>query len=259
MNRIITIVIVVLLLAAVVSAGCIGAQIRGSGNLKTETYDLGDFDKVDIGYAFKVNIVQDGYFKVEVTADDNVFKYIRVTKMGNTLRIQVDPVTLIGSPTLEADISMPKLTGLEFSGATSGTVSGFDSADDLDLDLSGASSLDLNGITAGDIKFDVSGASKADGDLYAGNIDFDVSGASTVKLEGSGADIVIDGSGASNVDLEDFEVNNADVALSGASKSIVNLTGKLDADLSGASNLKYIGEPAMGTVNTSGGSNLSKK
>ena len=56
-----------------------------------------------------------------------------------------------------------------------------------------------------------------------------------------------------------FMVNNADIRFSGASTGTVNLDGRLDADLDGASKLEYIGEPTMGTVNTSGASKLSKK
>jgi hypothetical protein len=37
----------------------------------------------------------------------------------------------------------------------------------------------------------------------------------------------------------------------------VNVGGTLDVDLSGASNLSYFGEPKMGKIDISGGSNLS--
>ena len=78
-------------------------------------------------------------------------------------------------------------------------------------------------------------------------------------MEGSANDIVVDASGANRVKLAAFPVSNADVSLGGASSGTVNLDGRLDADLSGASKLSYIGEPTMGTINTSGASTLSKK
>ena len=154
---------------------------------------------------------------------------------------------------------MPKLRSLELSGATQGTVSGFSSTENLDIEVSGASSIELVDISAGDVKFDVSGASKVTGDIIAGNTDFDISGASTVQLEGSAGDMVVDADGASRVKLTGFTVNNADVRLGGASTGMVNLDGRLSANLSGASKLWYIGEPTMGIINTSSGSTLSKK
>jgi hypothetical protein len=105
----------------------------------------------------------------------------------------------------------------------------------------------------------VSGASTVSGDITAGNVDFDISGASTIQLEGSANDMVADVSGASRFNLDDFIVNNADVDISGASTGTINLNGRLDASVSGASTLLYIGEPAMGTIDISGASTLRKK
>ena len=44
----------------------------------------------------------------------------------------------------------------------------------------------------------------------------------------------VDASGDGHVKLADFSVRNADITLSGASNGMVNLSGKLDANLSGA-------------------------
>jgi hypothetical protein len=63
-------------------------------------------------------------------------------------------------------------------------------------------------------------------------------------------------SGASEVDLGDFMTENVDINLSGASDGIVNLTGTLNADLSGASELRYYGNPTMGDIDTSGVSKI---
>jgi len=54
-------------------------------------------------------------------------------------------------------------------------------------------------------------------------------------------------------------VGNANIILSGASDGTINLDGRLDADLSGASTLEYIGEPTLGSLDISGASNLTKK
>jgi hypothetical protein len=168
-------------------------------------------------------------------------------------------VLSLGSVTLKAKVTMPQLRALEFSGATRGSVSDFSSAEDLDVEVSGASSLYLENILAGDVEFEVSGASKITGDIATGDADFDISGASTIELEGSSIDIVVEASGASRVKLADFSIDNADVKLSGASSGIVKLDGRLDVDLSGASKLEYMGQPIMGTINISGGSSLSSK
>jgi hypothetical protein len=211
----------------------------GSGNLEIETYAFTDFNKVEISSAFEFEIEQSSSYSIEITADDNIMEYVRVSQDGQTLKIGLRPATWIGPATLKASVTMPELSGLDVSGASRGTVSNFSSTEDLDIV--------------------VSGASRVTGDIVAGNVDFDISGASTVQLEGSADDMVADVSGASSLHLDDFTVNNADVDFSGASSGTVNLDGRLDADVSGASRLWYIGEPTMGNIDTSGASTVSKK
>ncbi len=258
MKKAIVAVLTVVLLTSGLLAGC-GGVLKGSGNLETQTFDFTGFTSVDVGHAFEVEIIQSDSYSVTITADDNLFKYIQVSKEGETLKISLKPLTTFGSATLRAEITMPQLRGLALSGATRGTVSGFSSTENLDIEVSGASSLDLDEMSAGDIEFEISGASRVTGDIIASDADFEVSGASTVQLQGSASDIVIDVSGASRAELAAFPVNNADVKLSGASRGTVNMDGRLDVNLSGASKFSYIGEPTLGDINVSGGSTISKK
>jgi len=211
----------------------------GSGNLETEEYAFTEFTEVEISSAFEFEIEQSSSYSINVTADDNIMEYVQVSQDGSTLKIELRRVIWLGPVILKASVTMPQLHGLDVSGASRGTVSNFSSTEDLAIM--------------------VSGASRVAGEITAGNVDFDISGASTIQLEGSANDMVADVSGASRFNLDDFTVNNADVDLSGASSGTINLNGRLDADLSGASKLWYIGEPTMGDINTSGASTISKK
>ena len=49
-----------------------------------------------------------------------------------------------------------------------------------------------------------------------------------------------------------MSVQDAAVNAGGASTVTVNLSGRLDADASGASNVYYLGTPTLGTLETSG-------
>jgi len=238
--------IIIIAIVAAVAVTCTVLILRGwpgvligSGNLETKEYAFTNFTEVEIGSAFEFEIKQSSSYSINVTADDNVIHYVQVSKDGQTLTIRLRRVSFLGPVTLRASVTMPQLRGLTASGASHGTVSDFSSTEDLDIT--------------------VSGASRVTGDITAGNAEFDISGASTIQLEGSANDMVADVSGASRFNLDDFTVNNADVDFSGASSGTINLDGRLDADLSGASTLWYIGEPTMGTIDISGASTLSKK
>jgi len=227
MKKLIAAALVVIILALGLLAGC--------GTVRTQTYNFTDFTRVEVGYAFQVEVIQSDSYSISITASEDLFNFIQVTKEGDTLKIGL---TQYVKGTKKAEITMPDLRAINLSGATKGTIKGFSSSDDFYLDLSGASSLN--------------------GDLTAGDVDFDVSGASTLKLDGSAQDMVVNASGDGHVKLAGFSVRNADVTLSGASNGTVNLDGRLDADLSGASHLKYVGEPTLGDVDISGSSTISK-
>jgi len=229
---------------AVLLAGCTlsGPQsLVGSGNRVTVEKDLSGFSKIQASSAFQVGITQSEDYSVVITVDEKVEPYLDVTVQGDTLRIAVRPgLTLAGAAfPLNAKVSMPRLTGLDLSGASRATVSGFKSEDSLDAVLSGASGLD--------------------GQMETGDVRLGASGASRITLSGKGQKMALELSGASQGNLQDFLVTDAAVELSGASRATVNATGKLDADVSGASALRYMGNPTMGSVKSSGASTIQPK
>jgi hypothetical protein len=238
--------IIIIAIVAAVAVICTVLVLRGwpgvligSGNLETEEYAFTNFTKVEISTAFEFEIKQSSSYSINVTADDNVIDYVQVSQDGQTLKIRLGTVPSLRLVTLRASVTIPQLHGLTVSGASRGTVSDFSSTEGLNITISGAS--------------------RVTGDITAGNVEFDISGASTVQLEGSANDMIAIVSGASHLNLDAFIVNNGDVNFSGASSGTVNLNGRLDANISGASRLWYIGEPTMGTIDTSGASRISKK
>jgi hypothetical protein len=134
---------------------------------------------------------------------------------------------------------MPALVGLGLSGASQATVSGFQSSGDLEVGLSGASSLR--------------------GDVKAGRARFSLSGASEMDLRGSAGDLEIHASGSSEADLSAFAVGDAEVVVSGASSVTVNPEGRLDVHASGSSEVYYLGSPTLGTLSTSGDSSVERR
>ena len=227
------------LLTAVLTAGALACDdaVRGSGNVVTEEMAFADFTGIEASHAFVVDIVQSDSFSVTIRVDDNILDMLDVSSEGDTLRLRLDRGVSLRDVTMEASITMPALARLRLSGAARASVSGFRSLDELDIELSGAS--------------------KLDGDLEAGETDIEASGASKVTLGGSATGLTIRGSGASKLDLADFTVDTAEVRLSGASEATLHARERIDpVDLSGASRLRYLGNPSLGHVNTSGAASL---
>lgn len=211
------------------------------GDLETREFAIKDFSSVQVGGTFEVEIIRSEEFGIKITADEGLFKNLNVVKDGDTLKIShakhIAWFSRITRP--KARITMTVLKGLQLSGASRCRVSGFSSTENFKLGLSGASSLS--------------------GEITAGDTEFDLSGAGKVELTGSAKDVVVNASGANQLELGAFSVNNAAIRLTGANRTTIKMTGRLDARLTGASSLSYIGSPVMGEIRTSGASRLGKK
>ena len=232
------VLLVALLLVALLSACSPGdGTMFGSGNVVSREFAIRDFDRVDAGAAFNVDIRQGESYSVMIRIDDNLVECLDVYASGRTLHIGFKPECWINNATtMEAQITMPELVGVNLSGASHGTITGFKSSKGLGVELSGASSLQ--------------------GDIEAGDVRVDISGASHVTLTGSGGNLTAGASGASGIDLRAFPVKDASVELSGASSATVYPSGRIDVGASGASHLYYMGHPTLGRVETSGASSI---
>ncbi len=288
----------VVVAVAALSSGCGWfVTTKNAGPITTREYDLSGFTGVDIGYGFTVTITRSDAFSVKITAREGLFQQIRVDKSGNTLRVSVtQPNMLFGAGPFEADIAMPQLSGLEFSGAVHATVSGFQSDNPLTATVSGGSTLDLE-VRTGDFRGDISGASHVTANIKTGRADIELSGGSELRLEadtgafvlessgashtsgrltatstslhqnggseiqlsGAGGNLRLIESGASSARLAGFTLNNVDADLSGGSRADLDTDGTLSVVLSGASVLTYGGHPVLGHTDITGGSRLEPR
>jgi hypothetical protein len=220
-------------------AGCTFPRlsgVMGSGRPVTRDYPITDFSRVEVQNAFDATIRQGDEFKVSVTVDDNLLDYLVVDKVGDTLVIRFDNRNAVSfrSNNQAAAITLPKLEGVK---------------------ASGASAVRLMDVTS-DGRFDaeLSGASRLTGVLDAPELRLEESGASNALLNGTVPKVDLALSGASTSDLSHVLAQALSARVSGASSATVNASESLDFDLSGASTLRYLGEPSISLQNVSGGS-----
>ena len=195
-------------------------EVTGSGNLVTKEEFFSDFNAVDAENGFNVEISKSDTYYIQVMADDNVMEFVSVSKSGDTLRVGLEWGTKVNSATLKIKIMMPDLQEIELSGGSKGKIEDFITSNSLSVDLSGGSQL--------------SGSGEAE---Y----------------------LTMDISSGSQLDFSDYPVGDVNIELSGGSQATINLDGTLNADLNGGSQLHYFGEPSMGDIDISGGSQLNEK
>jgi hypothetical protein len=259
MKKAVTCLTLALLLAMFLGAHGCGGTVTGSGEIATWDMVYDDFNRIEVSSAFDVTIARADSYLVRITIDKTLYEYLKIDQRGDTLRINLKPnYTYIGTKQ-QAVINLPDLRRLKLSDASKAVVSGFSFSHSLDFELHDASQLTLGHTIAGNCGFSLSDASQVNGVIEMDDGNFKLSSASFLELQGSADDINIDASGASCVDLPDFAVLTADIHLSSASDAVVNVSTRMDVDLSGASNLEYIGSPKLGKFDMSGGSTLNQR
>jgi hypothetical protein len=246
-----------LLAIPLVGSGCSGGSV-------TNPYELSNFTRLDIQNAFDVQIVQSGTYSITITSSESLLDYLSVVQEGEAVIIKLHPNHpftdfVLMKKVLKAKITMPVLSSLSLSGACKCSVTGFESTSTLDLNVSGASELKLNGIETGDANIIISGDSGITGKLTAVNTKFDVSGASRADIDGTGEDVQLNASGASKVDLEGFINQTATITLSGSSQTTIDTREHLDFSLSGASSLFFLSNPITGKTEVLGASTVKHK
>lgn len=195
--------------------GCNLQDIRGSGVIVSEEFDTADFDRAEIAGVWEATINQADEHRVVVHIDDNLLKHVDVEVDDGVLKVDLDRgLSFFG--TMRVSIDTPTLIGVESSGASTtvldnidsptftikvdgaSTVVGHGTATALDVEVNGASFVDLSDVEATAAKVDVNGASSVDL-TGAQTVEGDANGASEV-IVATGARVQIESSGASDVE-----------------------------------------------------------
>jgi RNA polymerase sigma factor (sigma-70 family) len=247
----------------------------GSGKEGKKEIKVADFDALDIHLPMQVRVKQGKAFSVVIIGDDNLLEIPRIDKDGNTLKISATKRSWRTKQTLTAQITMPALQKVHLNSASRMTIEDFKSIKDFNAAITGASKLDgaieaknvkldASGAskvtlkTSGDINATITGASNLDGSIESQNVKLNASAASKVKLKGSAKKGILSASGACHLELGDLALETANVKLTGASHAAIQVKTKLDYSLSGASKLRYQGNPTIGQAHSTGASSLRR-
>lgn len=92
--------------------------------------------------------------------------------------------------------------------------------------------------------------------LSGGSVSVELSGASKLQARGQADRMKVEATGASQADLKGVEARQAQVKAMGASKALVTVRENLQATASGASEVRYYGEPAKVDQDTGGASSV---
>lgn len=210
----------------------------GSGDVTASTPAVEPFAALEVESAFQVALAP-GDYRVTVRADDNVIDRVRAEVTRGTLELGLDGS--FSNVTLAADVTMPadQLVEVRVRGASQVEAEETFSAEEFVINAEGASTVVLP--------------------IAADALEVSAQGASTISLQGSAATLQAEAQGASTLALYGLTAADAVVGAEGASTVEVTVTDTLDAEASGASTIRYDGDPAEVIGDSSGASAIDSR
>ena len=204
-------------------------ELEDPGPLQSteKEYAVIDFDRLEMGSAFHIQVEQSHTFSIQVKGDRRNIDDLEVYKRGGTLIIEYSHNDSRKHDTY-ITIKMPALRSVNFSGASVSTIEGFESDGEIDFYLSGASTAQL--------------------DAGYRQVNLVISGASNLRMYGLGDEINAQLTGASLLSAFDYPVRAINVEASGASDVKVTASDALDVVASGASSVSYRGNPTINST-----------
>ncbi|MCR8559886.1 DUF2807 domain-containing protein [Mucilaginibacter sp. BJC16-A38] len=213
--------------------------IRGSGNQITENRKVDGYTAVEVSDSFKVIIKQDSSSSstLNITADDNIIKFIRTSVEGGRLHIYTRK-NFCSSGVIVIKVPVHVLDGLKASDAAEIVADGKLNAQDITLHLSDGGRITI--------------------DLTAKHVNTHASDASELTLTGQASSNDIQISDGAKVYAKGFISGTSSVKASDGSFGEVNVLNTLNFSGSDGASLKYYGNPSSVNTNKSDGASVEK-
>lgn len=241
----ITSVLTLVLLLALSLSSCItirlnNKDIKGSGELTTQDYQVSGFDKLVFSGIGNIIITQGETESLRVEAESNVIERLEISSGGKKLKIgfKNNFFNIIPTKPINFYLSVKDLR---------------------EISISGVGSIKCDGLTTDDLAIDSSGAGSIDMNLTTTVLEVSLSGAGKVNMAGQTQSQSIDISGAGSYDAKGFASKDCEVSISGLGRAVVNASDTLDVNMSGLGSVEYVGSPAVSQEISGGGSVKSIK
>ena len=207
---------------------CFISYTKESSNPVNRVFEVTGFNKIMAGDDHEIIVIKGASFSVQAKGEASDLSDLRMQVNDGTLKIDY-PYYENYRKRVHIIITMPELSGVEFSGAAFGNISGFLQSVSLAVNLSGSADFNITTNTA--------------------LVDADISGTSILTLNGNAASIVANISGQAQYNGYWLTAtDNAFVKANGHSSVYVNVKKVFTADASGQSKIYYKGNPETKSI-----------
>lgn len=215
-------------------------NIKGSGNISTETRSVSNFDKISISGSFDVILIKGDEGTIKIDASDNIIESIITEVKDDVLKVRFKKgINIRTSKSIDVSISYEDIEGVALSGSGSVGSTSKVHSESLALKVSGS----------GNMKLDVDSKQL----LTA------ISGSGNLKLTGDTEDLSCSVSGSGNLSASDLSAKIVNAKISGSGNIKIHAINEIHAKTSGSGNIIYSGNPGIIKSNSSGSGSVKQK
>lgn len=222
--------VVVFLIGLLVSLNALVAQVK-------QERDVSGFTKIKVGSSIHLSVTMGESESLVFEAEKDVLSKLKSEIKNGELHLFMEGSEK-NSKEIKALVTLKSISGLSATGASKVDFTSMVSCDKMEIDANGASYVEI--------------------ELKAKEISLGSHGASSVKIAGSSTLLVAHVDGASSLKGADLKAESVEIKASGAASASINVSQKLVGSASGASTIRYSGDPKDKNVKVSGSSTIKK-
>jgi len=201
--------------------------ISPNGEEITEKKSISEIDKISHDFdgnlvIHQVKDIKEPY--LQISGSSNMVKNLKTRRRGSSLILENNRCTKKSSD-LVVDIYVSVLDEIDLNG--SGNITSVDT------------------LLAKKIELSIAGSGAMDFDLKTTSLEVDISGSGDIYLAGNSKNANYSISGSGSIDSYDFNVEEADVKISGSGTVKAAVSSYLKVNISGSGNVYYLGSPSI--------------
>lgn len=200
-----------------------GDTVAGSGEVISDTRELGEFDEIELDIAADVSVKIGKPTPLEIQGDDNILPLIKTKVVDGRLVVSADR-SFKTKQTLVLKLTVANLKAAEVRGSGDMHIAGIDNPS-LQLALKGSGDLQVTGKT--------------------GQLAVSVAGAGDVKLTGKADQLAVSVAGSGDVKAFDLDALSATVSIKGSGDAKVSVQRSLTIQIAGSGDVHYKGNPQV--------------
>lgn len=210
---------------------------------QTRTLDVAGFTGIRNSTSADVQVFQSSDFKVEVTANTDVFDDLEIKVDGDVLQIKSKGKFSISRSwgKVLVKVWFPNINSLSVNGSGNCTLQTSIRTENLQVAVNGSGDIKLKEIDAKTVSVSIHGS---------GNV--------SVSENGKAAAVVVSSNGSGDTNLTRLTATTATVKLNGSGNTEISCTGELKGSVNGSGNITLYGSPLL-DVKVNGSGRLIRK